>query len=233
MRILTIDVGGTNVKMLVSGKREPRKIASGRSMTAAAMVKAVEELVADWSYDAVSIGFPGPVVHGRIANDPVNLGGGWTGFDFQKAFHRPVKIINDAAMQALGSYHGGRMLFLGLGTGLGATMIVDGKIEPMEIAHLPFRKGHTYEDYVGLRGLKRLGKRKWRKRVREAIDLLKNALEPDYLVLGGGNAKKLSRLKRRETLGSNANAFEGGFRLWKGVKSARPVRRGAQPAAPG
>jgi len=212
--VLTIDVGGTHVKVLVTGRKKPRKCDSGPSMTARKMVKAVKDLTKDWEYEAISIGYPGPVLHGKITAEPHNLGGGWVGFDFGKAFGCPVKIVNDAAMQALGSYRGGRMLFLGLGTGLGTTLIVDGVIEPMELAHLPYRKGRTYEDYLGERGLTRLGRRKWQKHVRRVAKALKRALEAEDAVLGGGNAKKLDRLPTGFRLGSNANAFTGGFRLW-------------------
>jgi predicted NBD/HSP70 family sugar kinase len=220
MNTLAIDLGGTHVKVLVSGKREPRKAPSGLKMTPKKMVSAVEELVSGWTYDRVSLGYPGLVVHGRIAAEPANLGGGWVGFNFAKAFGHPVRIVNDAAMQALGSYRGGRMLFLGLGTGLGSAMVVDGDLQPMELAHLPWRKGRTYEEVIGERGLKRLGRRKWRERVGEAVAQLRAALEPDYLVIGGGNAKELGRLPRGVLLGSNAHAFTGGFRLW-GSKGGR------------
>ena len=214
-KILAIDVGGTHVKALVKGQREPRKIPSGPTMTAGEMVRQVKSLVRDWKYDAVSIGYPGPVIQGRPLREPYNLGKGWVGFDFRKAFGRPVKVINDAAMQALGSYRGGRMLFLGLGTGLGSAMIVDGIIEPMELAHLPYKKGKTYEDYIGLRGLKRLGKKKWRRHVFDVVECLRAAMEPDYIVLGGGNAKKLKKLPPHTRRGDNRNAFLGGFRLWE------------------
>jgi polyphosphate glucokinase len=234
MNVLVIDVGGTHVKALVSGAQEPRKTESGPSMTAARMVKAVRRLAEGWKYDAVSIGYPGPVVHGRIATEPKNLGPGWVGFDFRAAFERPVKIVNDAAMQALGSYRGRRMLFLGLGTGLGSAMIVDGDIEPMELAHLPYRKGRTYEEYVGLAAMKRLGKRKWRKHVCRIIELLQTALEPDYVVLGGGNARKLGdKLPRGVRLGDNTNAFAGGFRLWeKSMKVAARNTKTPPTSAP-
>jgi polyphosphate glucokinase len=212
--VLAIDVGGTHVKVLVTGRKRPRKYDSGPSMTARKMVKTVKGLAEDWTYEAISIGYPGPVLHGKIAVEPHNLGGGWVGFDFEKAFGCPVKIVNDAAMQALGSYRGGRMLFLGLGTGLGTTLIINGTIEPMELAHLPYRKGRTYEDYLGERGLKRLGRKKWRKHVHRVATALKRALEAEDAVLGGGNAKKLDRLPAGFRLGSNANAFTGGFRLW-------------------
>jgi len=214
-KILVIDVGGTHVKVLASGEKEPRKIPSGPSLTAGKMVRLVKETVKDWKFDCVSMGYPGPVIHGHPLREPHNLGGGWVGFKFHKAFGRPVKIINDAAMQALGSYKGGRMLFLGLGTGLGAAMIVDGELQPMELAHLAYKKGKTYEDYLGLRGLNRLGKKKWRHYVAKITKALKLALEADYVVLGGGNSKKLKKLPAGARLGSNKNAFRGGFRLWQ------------------
>jgi polyphosphate glucokinase len=213
--ILVIDVGGTNVKVLASGQKDPLKIPSGPNMTAKKMVKQVREATADWKYSRVSIGYPGPVIHGHPVSEPHNLGGGWVGFDFQKAFGHPVKIVNDAAMQALGIYHGGRMLFLGLGTGLGAAMIVDGILEPMELAHLPYKKGRTYEGYLGIRGLKQLGKKKWRSHVADVVEKLKTALEADYVVLGGGNSKQLKDLPAGCQLGNNATAFTGGFRLWE------------------
>jgi len=215
LKVLVIDVGGTHVKVLASGRKAPVKIPSGPGMTAAKMVKDVKAASAGWDYDAVSIGYPAPVLHGRPLREPYNLGSGWVGFDFKKAFGRPVKLVNDAAMQALGSYEGGRMLFLGLGTGLGSAMIVDGLVEPMELAHLPYEKGRTYEDYVGLRGLKRAGKKKWRRHVFDVVERLKVALEPDYVVLGGGNAKLLHKLPPGARLGDNSNAFPGGFRLWQ------------------
>src|SRR6202049_1656300 len=213
--ILAIDVGGTNIKVLATGQKEPVKIPSGPKMTAEKMVEEVRDATKDWNYSVVSIGYPGPVVHGHPLSEPHNLGGGWVGFDFKKAFGRPVKIVNDAAMQALGIYKGGRMLFLGLGTGLGSAMIVDGLLEPMEIAHLPYKKGRTYEDYLGIRGLKRLGKKKWRRQVAEVVEQLKNALEADYVVIGGGNAKLLKELPPGARLGDNSTAFTGGFRLWE------------------
>ncbi len=213
--VLAIDVGGTHVKILASGQKTPRKIASGKTMSASKMAAAVLQMAKDWKYDAVSIGYPGPVAGGKPLHEPFNLGKGWVGFDFKKAFGCPVKIVNDAAMQALGSYEGGRTLFLGLGTGLGSTLIIDGVLEPMEIAHLPYKHGKTYEDYLGIGGLKKLGKKKWRKNVFEVVEKLKNALEADSVVLGGGNAKKLKELPPGARLGDNANAFIGGFRLWK------------------
>jgi polyphosphate glucokinase len=215
MRVLVIDVGGTHVKVLATGRKAHRQVESGPTMTAEQMVAAVKQLVLDWKYEAVSIGYPGPVVHNRPLDEPKNLGGGWVGFDFRKAFGCPVKLINDAAMQALGSYKGGRMLFLGLGTGLGSAMVVEGLLEPMELAHLPYKKGRTYEDYVGLRSLKRLGKKRWRRHVAAVVAMLQAALEPDDVVIGGGNAKKLAGLPPGCRLGDNANAFIGGFRLWQ------------------
>jgi len=214
-KILVIDVGGTHVKVLATGRKEPVKIISGPKMTAEKMVKEVRKVTEGWDYSGVSIGYPGPVIHGRPLCDPHNLGRGWVGFDFKKAFGRPVRILNDAAMQALGIYKGGRMLFLGLGTGLGSAMIVDGILEPMEVAHPPYKKGRTFEDYLGLRGLKRMGKKKWRRYVAAVVEELKNALEADYVVLGGGNAKLLKKLPPGARLGDNSTAFTGGFRLWE------------------
>jgi predicted NBD/HSP70 family sugar kinase len=210
-----IDVGGTHIKVLATGHQEPRKIPSGPAMTPDKMVRDVKRITEDWKYEYVTIGYPGPVIHGRPLREPHNLGGGWVGFNFRKAFGCPVKVINDAAMQALGSYQGGRMLFLGLGTGLGADMIVSGILEPMELAHLPYKRGKTYEDYVGLRGLKRLGKKNWRRHVADIVERLKNALEVEYVVLGGGNIKYLKTLPPDTRLGDNQNAFAGGFRLWE------------------
>jgi len=184
-------------------------------MTAVRMVADVRKAAADWKYDAVSIGYPGPVLHNQPVIEPHNLGRGWVGFDFEKAFGRPVKLVNDAAMQALGSYEGGRMLFLGLGTGLGTAFIVDGILEPMELAHLPYKKGRTYEDYVGERGLERLGKKKWRRSVIRVVEQLKNALEAEYVVLGGGNARLFKKPPPGTRMGSNNNAFLGGFRMWQ------------------
>ena len=214
MNILVIDVGGTHVKARATSHKRRMEIPSGPKMTARKMVAAVRKLIVGWRYDAVTIGYPGAVLHGHIVAEPHNLGHGWVGFDFKKAFGCPVKIINDAAMQALGSYEGKRMLFLGLGTGLGSAMIVDGVLAPMELAHLPYKNGRTYEDYVGLAGLKRLGKKKWRRHVNDVVKQLKIALEADYVVLGGGNAKLLKKVPPGARLGDNANAFRGGYRLW-------------------
>jgi polyphosphate glucokinase len=213
MKVLTIDVGGTHIKILATGQKTPQEFVSGPKMAAKQMVATVKKLASDWNYDAVSIGYPGPVVHGHILHEPYNLAPGWVNFDFAAAFGCPVKVINDAAMQALGSYKGGRMLFLGLGTGLGSAMIVDGLLEPMELGHLPYRKA-TYEDYVGLRGLKRFGKKKWRKLVTDVVERMAAALEPDDIVLGGGNVKQLQELPKGCRLGDNANAFSGGFQMW-------------------
>ena len=214
MNILVVDVGGTNVKILATGQEQPRKFPSGPTLTAEQMVPAVKELAGDWQYEVVSIGYPGFVVRGRPVTEPYNLALGWVGFNFQTAFGCPVKIINDAAMQALGSYKGGKMLFLGLGTGLGAAMVVDGIIEPMELAHLRYRKG-SFEAYVGKLGLELQGKKKWRKRVDAVVATLVAALEPDDVVLGGGNVKNLKELPPGCRAGDNANAFVGGFRLWE------------------
>jgi polyphosphate glucokinase len=213
VKILVVDVGGTNVKLLATGHETPRKFPSGRELTAQEMVAGVLQTAAGWDYDVISIGYPGPVLLNAVVSEPPNLGPGWLGFDFEAAFGRPVKLINDAALQALGSYDGGRLLFLGLGTGLGSAMIVDGHIEPMELGHLPYRS-KTYEDYVGRRGLKRMGKKKWRRHVTGVVGLLSAALRPDYVVLGGGNARKLKELPPGCRLGANANAFRGGFLLW-------------------
>jgi predicted NBD/HSP70 family sugar kinase len=219
MKILVIDVGGTHVKLRATGHKRQIEIPSGSKMSANKMVATVRKIIAGWKYDVITIGYPGPVLHGHIVSEPHNLGPGWVTFNFKKAFGCPVKIINDAAMQALGSYEGRRMLFLGLGTGLGSAMIVDGVLEPMELAHLPYKKGRTYEDYVGLAGLKRLGKKKWRRHVNDVVKQLKTALEADYVVLGGGNARLLKKLPSGTRVGDNANAFRGGLRLWSRSRS--------------
>lgn len=215
LRILTVDVGGTHVKFAVSGHTERREFASDPRLSAKKMVAMVRRMTADWLYDVVSIGIPSVVLRDRVIAEPHNLGPGWRGFDFAKAFGCPVKVVNDAVMQALGSYQGGRMLFLGLGTGLGSAMIVDGVVAPMELAHLPYRNGETFENYVGAAGLKRLGKKEWRKHVADVVERLTAALEPEYVILGGGNAKKLGKkLPRHARMGSNDSAFEGGNQLW-------------------
>ena len=214
--ILAIDVGGTHVKVLDQRHPEPIKIASGKEMTCPEMVKQVKSATSGWDFTCVAIGYPGPVVHGHPAAEPHNLGAGWVGFDFERAFGCPVRVVNDAAMQALGSYEGGRMLFLGLGTGLGSALIVDGVLAPLELAHLPYKNGKTYEEYVGLGGLKKLGKSNWRKHVSKVATLLKHALVADYVILGGGNARLLKQLPSEMELGDNAKAFKGGFRVWEG-----------------
>ncbi len=219
--VLVVDVGGTHVKLLATGQKDPVKIDSGPALTARTMVSEVRKAVAGWTFNAVSIGYPGPVIDGKPLAEPHNLGGGWVKFDFAKAFGCPVKLINDAAMQALGSYEGGRMLFLGLGTGLGSALIVDGSILPMELAHLPYKDGKTYEDFVGERGLEKFGKKKWRKQVAEVVTLLKAATQAEYVVLGGGNAKLLKEPPPDARMGDNANAFRGGFRLWE----EKPVKK--------
>jgi hypothetical protein len=213
-QVLVLDVGGTHVKLLTTGMKQPIKIPSGPTLTPSKMVRRVREVLKGRSYDVVSIGYPGPVVHGRVLREPHNLARGWVGFNFRKALGRPVKVINDAAMQALGSYTGGRLLFLGLGTGLGSAMIVDGIVEPMELAHLPYKGKRTYEDYLGLRGLERLGRKRWERHVVSVVSLLREALEPETIVLGGGNAKKLREIPPGASLGVNENAFRGGFQLW-------------------
>ncbi len=209
------------MKLLATGHRTRREFTSGPGSVAHEMVAHAKRLTSDWQYDVVSIGYPGPVRNGQPAAEPHNLGGGWVNYDFQKAFERPVKVINDAAMQALGSYSGGRMLFLGLGTGLGSALIIDGVLAPLELAHLPYKKGRTYEDFVGLRGLKRLGKKKWRKSVQQVVELFKAALEVDDVVLGGGNANLLRTLPTIARRGGNDAAFTGGVRLWTNTGSRR------------
>ena len=214
MRVLAIDIGGTHVKILATGQKERRAFESGPKLTPKFMVAGVKKLAGNWKYDVISIGYPGPVLRNCPMAEPHNLARGWVGFNFRAAFGCPVKVVNDAAMQALGSYRRGKMLFLGLGTGLGTTLIVDGIIEPMELGHLPYKKA-DYEDYIGLRGLKKYGKRKWRKLVADVVERLAAALEPDEIVLGGGNVKKLKTLPPGCRAGDNTNAFIGGFRLWK------------------
>jgi polyphosphate glucokinase len=215
MNILVVDVGGTHVKLLATGRAERVKLDSGPTLTPERMIAAVRGATSDWSYDVVSVGYPGPVRAGRATADPHNLAPGWVGFDFAAAFGRPVRVINDAAMQALGSYEGGRMLFLGLGTGLGSALVVEGLVQPLELAHLPYRRGHTFEQYVGAAGLERLGRRRWRHYVADVTQRLAAATQVDYVVIGGGNSKKLDTLPPGARLGANANAFAGGFRLWE------------------
>jgi polyphosphate glucokinase len=231
MRVLVVDIGGTNVKILASGEKTPRKFPSGPKLTPKKMVAGVKALAAEWKYDAVAIGYPGQVRAGRIMSEPHNLGRRWVGFDFKAAFGCPVRIINDAAMQALGSYKRGLLLFLGLGTGLGAALVADGVVIPMELAHLSFKNG-TYEDYVGVRALKRMGRKKWQKYVEFGADRLIQALHPDDVVLGGGNTKKLKKLPKGCRAGNNANAFIGGFRLWQDAPARRsPGRARSRRAA--
>jgi polyphosphate glucokinase len=229
MKVLVIDVGGTHVKVLASGQTEHRKFPSGPTLTAKQMASAVKKLARDWDYEVVSIGYPGPVLQSRPVAEPHNLGPGWVGFDFEKAFGCPVKVINDAAMQALGSYQGGKLLFLGLGTGFGSAMVVDGIVEPMELGRLPYRKA-IYEDYVGLRGLEQRGKKKWRRHVADVVARLIAALEPDDVVLGGGNVKELEELPHGCRRGNNANAFLGGFRLWEHASKSRSRDDGTKGA---
>jgi predicted NBD/HSP70 family sugar kinase len=237
MNILVVDVGGTNVKLLASGRPERIKIDSGRTLTPERMVSVVRQATSGWTYDVISIGYPGPVRNGRPAVDPRNLAPGWVGFDFEAAFGCPVRMINDAAMQALGSYEGGRMLFLGLGTGLGSALVVDGIVQPLELAHLPYRRGHTFEEYLGIAGLERLGRRRWRHYVADVTQRLRDAMQVDYVILGGGNAKKLDEPPPGARLGANANAFAGGFRLWNPAEGMpgthTPVTGSGEPAPAG
>jgi hypothetical protein len=225
MKILVVDVGGTNLKVCVTGLKEPVKLPSGPEMTAARMAADVKKAAAGWKYDAVSIGYPGPVVNGKPAKEPANLGAGWMRFDYKKAFGKPVRIINDAAMQALGSYQGGRMLFLGLGTGLGSAFVADDIVDPLELAHLPYRNNRTYEDYVGLRGYKRLGRKKWQKHVEKVVEMLRHGLQADYVMLGGGQTKRLKGLPSGVRLGTNAHAILGGIRLWSQPTTRHRRRR--------
>jgi len=216
MKVLSIDIGGTNVKVLATGQEQRRKFASGEALTPEAMVEQVKQLTADWAYEAISIGYPGVVVRERVVAEPANLGRGWVGFDFARAFGRPVKLINDAAMQALGNDRGGSLLFLGLGTGLGSALVVEGRVQPLELAHLPYRKHRSYEQYLGKAGLERMGKKKWRRHVWKVVALFREALQPGEVVIGGGNAALLEEPPEGVRLGTNASAFEGGFRLWRG-----------------
>jgi polyphosphate glucokinase len=227
--ILSVDVGGSHVKVMTNAKRIKREFESGPYLTARSMVEQVKQITKDWTYDAVSVGYPGPVVRDRPSVEPHNLGSGWKGFDFSRAFKRPTRVVNDALMQALGGYKGGKMLFLGLGTGLGSAMIVDGALVPMELAHLPYRQGKTFEAFVGAAGLKRHGKKKWTRYVDDVVERLAAALEPDYVILGGGNAGKLEKLPAKARLGKNANAFLGGFRLWEQKSAAKPSKKSREP----
>ena len=236
MKVLVVDVGGTHVKILAIGQREHRQFVSGPTLTAEQMVTGVKALAERWKYDVVSMGYPGPVLNGRPVAEPYNLGRGWVGFDYRAAFGCPIRIVNDAALQALGGYKGGKMLFLGLGTGLGSTLIVDGIVAPMELGHLPYRKA-TFEDYVGSRGLMRYGKKKWRNYVADVVERLIAALQPEDVVLGGGNVRKLKELPPRCREGDQANAFIGGFRLWQDAGNPIPstlrgmIRRPISPVS--
>ena len=236
MKVLVVDVGGTNVKVSLTGRKAPVKVPSGPEMTAGRMAAEVKKAVHGWKYDAVSIGYPGPVVNSKPAKEPANLGAGWVRFDYRKALGKPVRVVNDAAMQALGSYQGGRMLFLGLGTGLGSAFVADGTVDPLELAHLPYRNNRSYEDYLGARGLERLGRKKWQKHVETVVDLLRFGLQADYVMLGGGQTKKLKRLPPGVRLGTNAHAILGGIRLWsqpaaKWPRRARIARSRRRPSA--
>lgn len=213
--VLVVDIGGSHIKILASGRRERRITDSGPNLTPSEAMAAVRDLARDWKYRAISIGYPGPVRYNRPALDPRNLGPGWRDFDFAKAFGLPVRVVNDALLQAIGSYEGGRMLFLGLGTGLGSALVLDNLAHPLELAHLPYREGRSFEDYVGARGLKRLGRKKWEKRVRDVVECLRDALQVEYVVLGGGNVRRLEKLPKGARRGKNDNAFLGGFRLWE------------------
>jgi polyphosphate glucokinase len=220
MNILGVDIGGTNLKFRTQQQPAAIKVPSGPMMTPDAMMAAIKQRTKGWKFDHISVGYPGPVIHERPLLEPHNLGRGWVRFDFKKAFgNKPLKLVNDAAMQALGSYNGGRMLYLGLGTGLGSAMVVDGTVQAMELAHLPWRKGRSYEDYLGKAGLRRDGRRKWKKNVQKVIELMAHALEADYVVLGGGNAKLMGTLPDHVLLGSNDNAFKGAFQLWETGKN--------------
>ena len=213
-RILVVDVGGSNVKLMIS-RRQKQKFKSGPELTPREMVAQMKPLLRDWSFDAVSMGFPAPVRNGRILNEPKHLGPGWTRFDYEKSLGKPIRIINDAAMQALGSFHGGRMLFLGLGTGLGSTLIWETNLVPLELGDLPYGNGDIIEDYLGKSGMKQLGEKKWKREVLRAVLLLKKSLIADYVVLGGGSAKKFDELPAGIEPGHNRNAFLGGVRLWQ------------------
>jgi polyphosphate glucokinase len=227
MKILIIDIGGTNIKVASSDKLVPTKIPSGPTMTAEQMTKDVLAATKDWEYDCISIGYPGPVVHDHPLAEPHNLAVGWIDFPYQKAFGKPLRFINDAAMQALGGYKSGRMLFLGIGTGLGSAMIFDGVVIPLELAHLPYRKERTYEDYVGLRGLERRGVERWRKSVLDVIERLRAALVCESVLLGGGNAKLMENLPSHVTVGTNSNAIEGGIKLWQDMPDSATAASGA------
>jgi len=220
--VLVVDVGGSHIKVLATGEPESRRADSGPRMSAAQMVETAKELADDWSWESVSVGVPSPVHGGRVVAEPANLGDGWVGYDYEAAFGRPTKVVNDAAMQALGSYEGGKMLFIGLGTGVGSALVANGFVQPMELGHLPYKKA-TFEDYAGEAGLEKRGKKRWRADVADIVAKLSAALEPDYVVLGGGNAKKLTELPAKARLGGNADAFTGGFLLWDPAAPAQIV----------
>lgn len=228
MKILVIDIGGTNIKVASTDTRVPIKIPSGPTMTAELMTKDVLAATKEWAYDCISIGYPGPVVHDRPLAEPHNLAAGWIDFPYHKAFGKPLRFINDAAMQALGGYKGGRMLFLGIGTGLGSAMIFDGLVIPLELAHLPYKKGRTYEEYVGLAGLQRRGEERWRKSVIDVVERLRAALVCESVLLGGGNAKLMKDLPSHVILGANSNAIDGGIKLWQDVSD--PTTTSTPPA---
>jgi polyphosphate glucokinase len=230
VKILVIDIGGSHVKLLASGRRTPVKVPSGPGLTPSRMVEEVREATEGWAFDAISIGYPGPVARNRPTKEPVNLGDGWMRFNFQRAFGVPVRMINDAAMQALGSYAGRTMLFLGLGTGMGNTLVIDGVVVPMELGHLPYIAGKTYEDVIGEAGLRRLGKRKWRRHVHHIVELLMAATNADYVVLGGGNVRFMDQLPPNTRRGNNANAFRGGFRLWDDAATQKKRARSTRSA---
>jgi len=227
-RILVVDVGGTNLKLGLSGRKEVAKVPSGPMMTAAGMVAAVRAATLGWAYDVVAIGYPGPVMDGRPVAEPKNLARGWVRLDYRKAFGKPVRMINDAAMQALGAYHGGRMLFLGLGTGLGSALVVGGVVAPLELAHLPYRCGHSFEDYLGRRGIERLGRKRWRKHVAKVVEILRAAMQATSVSLGGGEAQRLKEIPVGVTVGTNADAITGGCRLWADAAGPVPRRRRAR-----
>ena len=225
MNILGVDIGGTNLKFRTQEQDAVTKVPSGPKMTPEVMMAAIHKHTEGWKYDRVSIGFPGPVIHDKPLLEPHNLGRGWVHFDFKKAFgNKPLKFLNDAAMQAMGSYRGGRMLYLGLGTGLGSAMVVDGSVQAMELAHLPWKKRKSYEDYLGKAGLRRDGRKQWEKNVRKVIQLMSEAMEADYVVLGGGNAKLLKNLPEKVYLGWNDNAFKGAFMLWEEEKKKKSAK---------
>jgi polyphosphate glucokinase len=230
MQVLVIDVGGRSVKLLLAGQSEPVELPSGPEMTPRQMVEAVQKATADWTFDRIAMGYPGPIRDNRPVKEPANLGRGWVGYDYEGAFDRPVRMLNDAAMQALGSYQGGRMLFVGLGTGMGSAMVLEGLVLPMELGHLPYRRG-TFEDYVGRRGLRRLGRTKWLRHVLAVLDLLQAALLPDYVLLGGGKADEVEPLPPYVRRGNNDDAFRGGFLLWESAAPSQPPAAGSDSDA--